>query len=1346
MPTLTASRGLITNPSELSRPDGALSTADNVNIDADNVIEPRRGFPEFGTDNPLNEVTKQLMTYKGRILKHYANKIAFDSTGSGSFTEFSGSYSELVNKLRIKYIESNSNLYFTTTDGIKKIAAKTASDLTSASGYITDAGGVKAVGFEALLKPSAAGWLPAQSKVGYKVLWATKDVNGNVIRGVPSSRVVISNTSQDINVGERFDVLIVNKAGITASQYFTFNTPTNGYGVFFDTTGTDIDPTGADLLGKQLVKVAINGLSTDADVAERLASVLSTLTDVEISLDNETVTISNVDGGDVLDATQGSLSAANVLVSKTYDGQTASGTPANVELVIPIPTQITSEVYFYELYRTAYTTVSVGVTLQDLDPGEEFQKVYEAPITSTDLVAGSVTIEDITPESFRDGGAFLYVNPISGEGITQANEAPPIAHDIALFRNSAFYANTKERHRLQFNLLSVSDFASGVSQLFIGNSTKACEYTFVGEAEVVDFTAQPKSTTVGNSYIIINNARNMVKYKVWFDKGIISKAITTATPATDTLTISNHGFADNDQVVASGTLPTGLPAGTYYVRDRTINTFKLSTTIGGGAIDFSGTGTGGIITHTPVEPTVADTISLRVALQTYADTLQGSADAFMDAFFDILDFEVDDQGSGVVRVSWTDNGEVTDPTASTPASAWTFSVINQGEGENAANNEVFLSGSSSVGISVEDTARSLERVINKDANCPVSAFYLSGLNDLPGLLLLESKALTDDYFYVGSSPAVIKTKFNPEVPTAAVITDITIAGNLFTTSSAHGFNIGQEIYVHDNPGGTKTEIGGKYTVAASGFTATTFSLVGVTILANQAGLFGTAFASDVVSDNSENANRVYFSKLYQPEAVPLVNFIDIGPKDKAIQRILALRDSLIVLKEDGVYVISGSSAPNFSVRLVDSSALTLAPDTAINLNNLIYVLTTQGVVTVSDTGVGVISRNIENKIQEVTNNRFDYKLTSWGTSSESDRCYLLFLPTRAGDTVATQAYRYNTFTRAWTRWTKAATCGVVNISDDRIYLGDAFRPYVLQERKNFERQDFSDREIALSLSVGSVSGTSVTISSAAELAKGDVLVQYQYVDINKFNRLLRKLDRDSLVSNDYYSTLAISQGVSLATALDQLQTKLVADGIAAPAPSLSNLNTSIRDDFNAITTYLNTPSSGTGFKDYRQYSDLLAYEVLIQTVNATTNTLTVNFSQEFVAGAIYAYKGYECKVEYAPQHFGKPEATKIIADGTLIFDQNNFWGGSVGYKSDRAYDYKTIDFSFKGPGYWDGYVWSNVTFGGEGNEVPVRTLIPRDKARCRYLHVQFIHVNAREQFKLLGVSLEPKEVSVRGYR
>ena len=75
-------------------------------------------------------------------------------------------------------------------------------------------------------------------------------------------------------------------------------------------------------------------------------------------------------------------------------------------------------------------------------------------------------------------------------------------------------------------------------------------------------------------------------------------AFTAAT--NDTITATGHDFILNTPVQVSvsggGALPAPLVAGTtYYVRDSATNTFKLSATVDGAAIDITSVGTGTFI-------------------------------------------------------------------------------------------------------------------------------------------------------------------------------------------------------------------------------------------------------------------------------------------------------------------------------------------------------------------------------------------------------------------------------------------------------------------------------------------------------------------------------------------------------------------------------------------------------------------------------------------------------------------------------------------------------------------------------------------------------------------------------
>ena len=134
--------GLLTHGSELSRKEGSLVQATNVNIDEDGVITPRRGFNDYGnaTDESATKIIKQLIDYKARLFRHFEDQIQFEDE-NGNFQDITGSFTELRNGYRIKSQESKGNMYFTTEEGIKRISVKSTSDLTSTSTVVIEQSG-----------------------------------------------------------------------------------------------------------------------------------------------------------------------------------------------------------------------------------------------------------------------------------------------------------------------------------------------------------------------------------------------------------------------------------------------------------------------------------------------------------------------------------------------------------------------------------------------------------------------------------------------------------------------------------------------------------------------------------------------------------------------------------------------------------------------------------------------------------------------------------------------------------------------------------------------------------------------------------------------------------------------------------------------------------------------------------------------------------------------------------------------------------------------------------------------------------------------------------------------------
>lgn len=73
-------------------------------------------------------------------------------------------------------------------------------------------------------------------------------------------------------------------------------------------------------------------------------------------------------------------------------------------------------------------------------------------------------------------------------------------------------------------------------------------------------------------------------------------AVFTVANATDIFTSAAHGLSDNDVITVAnsgGALPTGLSASTYYhIITATTNTFQVSVSRGGSAVDMSDDGSG----------------------------------------------------------------------------------------------------------------------------------------------------------------------------------------------------------------------------------------------------------------------------------------------------------------------------------------------------------------------------------------------------------------------------------------------------------------------------------------------------------------------------------------------------------------------------------------------------------------------------------------------------------------------------------------------------------------------------------------------------------------------------------
>lgn len=255
---------------------------------------------------------------------------------------------------------------------------------------------------------------------------------------------------------------------------------------------------------------------------------------------------------------------------------------------------------------------------------------------------------------------------------------------------------------------------------------------------------------------------------------------------------------------------------------------------------------------------------------------------------------------------------------------------------------------------------------------------------------------------------------------------------------------------------------------------------------------GTAFTPELPSSGTTESssadtreNGLYFSKTNQPEHVPLLNYLLVGSADVAIDRIVALRDSLFIFKKDGIFRLSGSDATNFSIDLFDNTTSLIAKESAVAFNNSVTGWFDQGICSVSDGGVAIISEPIAQELLILSSSNYtNFDKCTFGISYETDRRYIVYTNTNTNDTKGTQAFVYNNQTNCWTRWVNNRSCGIVG-TDNKLYAGNTIGVY--QERKEYTINDYADE--SYDTSIVSYDEYNVVVADATNIAIGMTLKQ-----------------------------------------------------------------------------------------------------------------------------------------------------------------------------------------------------------------------------------------------------------------
>jgi len=391
--------------------------------------------------------------------------------------------------------------------------------------------------------------------------------------------------------------------------------------------------------------------------------------------------------------------------------------------------------------------------------------------------------------------------------------------------------------------------------------------------------------------------------------------------------------------------------------------------------------------------------------------------------------------------------------------------------------QVFSGGTP--GSDLVQTKQSLIHVLNRQSQTLVYAFDATDPNNttsLPGDFFLQEQGVGGGPFYVFSSRSTCWTPalqpiLNFTISTVVDMTHLTVV-------STTGITAGD-------------------TITQSTFATTVTTVMDAThlVVANTTG-FTTGTAQDIsvgsISLAGGGKGMGFCSKFQQPEAVPLANTINVGNPNFEWLRCLPLRNSVIVLKQDGLFQLTGTTFP-FTVTTLDTGTILTAPESCAVMNNQVFAYTNQGVVAISETGPGIISRPIENILQPISSVLYpNFPVVTFGTAYQTDRKYLMSTISSADKfQKATIQYVYDTITESWTTYLYPIPVWDIleSPTEQRLYVTSASTayPYVFQERKTFTRIDFADVELPVIIT--GFSGTTVTLTDTSQVQLGWSLVQ-----------------------------------------------------------------------------------------------------------------------------------------------------------------------------------------------------------------------------------------------------------------
>jgi hypothetical protein len=172
------------------------------------------------------------------------------------------------------------------------------------------------------------------------------------------------------------------------------------------------------------------------------------------------------------------------------------------------------------------------------------------------------------------------------------------------------------------------------------------------------------------------------------------------------------------------------------------------------------------------------------------------------------------------------------------------------------------------------------------------------------------------------------------------------------------------------------------------------------------------WTTGITSEREGGPHRIAWSKLDQPEAVPLPFYVDVVPRGQTIYRIVPSRDTLWLFTSLGTYGLRGFTPDGLSIQPFDVSLILSRRQHVAVGHDAVWLWSTRGIMRLTEGGAQKIDGAIDREVRTEAST-LDAFSAPW-TACSHDHGFVAF---GLRSNSESRALVFNVNTGTWCRWT-----------------------------------------------------------------------------------------------------------------------------------------------------------------------------------------------------------------------------------------------------------------------------------------------------------------------------------------